>query len=60
MFSDYLKNKHKTIVLGGCILLVGAWVRLHDIDKSGIWTDEAFSLILSAKSLPDILGGGKN
>ncbi|WP_313058366.1 glycosyltransferase family 39 protein [Pseudomonas rhodesiae] len=55
MFSDYLKNKHKTIVLGGCVLLVGAWVRLHDIDKSGIWTDEAFSLILSAKSLPDIL-----
>lgn len=43
------------MVFGGCILIIGAWARLHGIDDAGIWTDEAFSLIISGKSLVDIL-----
>ncbi|AZF46437.1 glycosyltransferase family 39 protein [Pseudomonas sp. R2-7-07] len=36
------------------VLVIGVWTRFHDIDKSGIWIDEAFSLLLSAKSPAEI------
>ncbi|PHN26118.1 hypothetical protein AO240_25145 [Pseudomonas sp. ICMP 460] len=44
-----------TSVLVAFILIVGTVVRFHAIDKSGAWTDEAFSLLLSAKSPAEIL-----
>ncbi|MGE1155938.1 glycosyltransferase family 39 protein [Pseudomonas kitaguniensis] len=55
MKSTLFNNARMTSVLVAFILIVGTVVRFHAIDTSGAWTDEAFSLLLSAMAPAEIL-----
>ena len=48
-------KKSTIIILLALILLLGAFLRIYQIDKESIWTDEAVSLIEAEKDFPSLM-----
>ena len=48
-------NKQKVIIFFLIILLLGTFLRLHQLEEESLWVDEGFTLHYTTQSMPELL-----